>query len=241
MAAQIKVSRYSNFNTGLMLEKISSAAEYELSLAENLSNGKSKRQIAMAGANLLDKYFGLWLDNKARRDPQSFHHVYEWNQVGSKNARLFECKITYSNDAIIEFKLTQSKEPNNDGYVFENKALTMEYGDPVTIAPNDADVLAFEIDGEMIFTPNEVHIENPGGPDVVGSFYKAFEEFMSSEAQSALTTLNFSSTIANSVKNENEKTLRKMSGKSIIIMPTTESNESAQRVVNAVEAISNDL
>jgi hypothetical protein len=38
--------------------------------------------------------------------------------------------------------------------------------------------LAFESDGETIFTPNPVSVDNPGGDYVAGSFEKTIDEFI---------------------------------------------------------------
>lgn len=238
--AAIKPKTYSNIDTGFMPEKIMATAMYHLKTLENIHIGKSKRQIAMAGATIVDKYFGLWLDNKARRDPQRYHHVYEWDKTGDKNARLFDCEITYHGDPIIRFNLKQSKEANKDGYVFSQKAFAMEYGDPVVIEPVDAEVLAFEIDEEVVFHPGPITIQNPGGEEVQGSFYSAVRDYMYGEAGAALEAMNFGGAILRSVDNESNRVLSRMSGHTVI-NPYAEANETAQRVVNTVEVISNDV
>ena len=238
--AAIKTKTYSNIDTGFMPEKIMATAMYHLKTLENIHVGKSKRQIAMAGATIVDKYFGLWLDNKARRDPQVYHHVYEWYQAGDKNARLFDCEITYQVDPIIRFNLKQSKVPNKDGYVFEQKAFAMEYGDPVVIQPVDAEALVFEIEEDVVFHPGPITIQNPGGEGVQGSFYSAVRDYMYGEAGAALEAMNFGGSILKSIDNESNRVLSKMSGYTII-NPDSEANETAQRIVNTVEVISNNV
>jgi len=50
---------------------------------------------------------------------------------------------------------------------------------PVVIKPKKSSVLVFEDNGETVFTKNPVKIDNPGGPNVQGSFSRVFDEFMS--------------------------------------------------------------
>lgn len=238
--APIKTKTYSNIDTGFMPEKIMATAMYHLKTLDNIHHGNAKRQIAMAGANIVDKYFGLWLDNKARRDPQRYHHVYEWNQTGDKNARLFECEITYQGDPIIRFNLKQSKKPNDNGYVFEQKAFAMEYGDPVVIEPVDAEALVFEIGEEVVFHPGPITIQNPGGEEVQGAFYSAVRDYMYGEADAVLEAMNFGRSIVNAIDNESNRVLTKMSGHAII-NPDSEANETAQRIVNTVEVLSDNV
>jgi hypothetical protein len=234
------MARYRNFNTGGMPEKIIASANYHEMIVEKLHSGVTGRQIARSGAGIVDKYFGLWLDNKARRSPEKYHHLYEWGKTGDRNSRLFECKISNNSDPVINFYFKQSTQPNEDGYVFSNKAEVMENGDPVTISPTDSDVLSFEVDGEVIFTPNEVHVDNPGGTEVQGSFQEAFHEFMSYEAERSLDAMGFTSTILNGIKSESDRTLSKMSGDRPI-NPTQESNISSQNIARMIEVIENEL
>lgn len=238
--APIKTTTYSNIDTGFMPEKIMATAMYHLKTLDNIHHGNAKKEIAMAGATIVDKYFGLWLDNKARRDPAKYHHVYEWNQVGDRNARLFDCEITYQGDPIIRFNLKQSKQPNDDGYVFEQKAFAMEYGDPVVIETVDAEALVFEVGEDVIFHPGPITIQNPGGEEVQGSFYSALKDYLAGEATMALEAMNFSQSILKSINNESNRVLSKMSGR-VIINPDAEANETAQRIINTVEVLSNNV
>jgi hypothetical protein len=53
----------------------------------------------------------------------------------------------------------------------------MEEGIPVTIRPKAAQVLAFEDNGETVFTQGPVRVDNPGGTKVQGGFEKVFDMF----------------------------------------------------------------
>jgi hypothetical protein len=54
----------------------------------------------------------------------------------------------------------------------------MEIGSPVTIRPKRAEALRFEVDGEIVYTKNEVVVDNPGGKSR-GEFEKVFDTFFS--------------------------------------------------------------
>jgi hypothetical protein len=119
-----------------------------------------------------------FIDSSARVNPSRLHHVYEWYQTGSPNARLFDINYTISNLGL-SFKstLSQSKSIKDGSRTpFYDKARIMEEGIPVTISPVRAEVLSFEVDGEQIFTKGPVVVENPGG-DTQGGFESAVDQF----------------------------------------------------------------
>ena len=120
-----------------------------------------------------------YVDANARLDPSSLHHVYEWYQTGSPNARLFDIDYTVSNLGL-SFKSTfrQSTSVQRGSTVpFYNKATLMENGISVTITPRKSSVLAFEDEGEQVFTRKPVTVNEPGGSNVQGSYEKIFDEF----------------------------------------------------------------
>lgn len=120
-----------------------------------------------------------YIDSSARLNPYALHHVYEWYQTGSPAARLFDIKYTIVGGGLtMSSTLTQSTSiANGSNTPFYDKARIMEAGIPVTIEPVSAQVLAFEDDGEEVFTRGPVRIENPGGDEVVGSFAATLREF----------------------------------------------------------------
>ena len=67
---------------------------------------------------------GYYIDSKARSNPSSLHHVYEWNRVGDMGARLFSFNVNatkYNISFLGKFRQSKSlsgtsKEP------FYNKA-----------------------------------------------------------------------------------------------------------------------
>jgi hypothetical protein len=121
-----------------------------------------------------------YIDASARSNPRAMHHIYEWMQTGSPEARLYDLNYTVSNLGLsFKSKFTQSQSfSRNSNTPFYDKARIMEQGIPVKIAPVKSDVLVFEVNGETVFTRKEVTVENPGGTEVVGSFERAVDEFM---------------------------------------------------------------
>lgn len=129
----------------------------------------------------IEQALNKYIDAKARMNPEAFHHIYEWGQTGSSNARLFEFKVTPMQTMIkftARFLPSSSISPTSE-IPFKDKAKIMESGVDITIEPKDSETLVFEDDGETIFTRKEITISNPGGSEVVGSFERVVNEFFS--------------------------------------------------------------
>lgn len=125
---------------------------------------------------------GKYIDVKARAYPSKLHHVYEPGNVGNQSMRLFNFTIDASPTQIKiggSF-LPSKKAPMNDGEPFSQKASIMENGIGILISPVNSDVLAFEDEGEMVFTANSIFIEHPGGDEVAGSFGETINDFFES-------------------------------------------------------------
>ena len=124
-----------------------------------------------------------FIDTNARVDPDTLHHVYEWYQTGSPEARLFDIDYIIRGKDGLSFNYTFSQSAsiaNNSKVPFYNKAQIMEKGSPVTIRPKDASVLSFNVDGEQIFTKKPVVVSDPGGAGVEGGFEQAIKTFFDS-------------------------------------------------------------
>ena len=131
-------------------------------------------------AEIITQAFYQYVDSVARLEPDRLHHVYEWGQAGMDSARLFRIESFTGRQSIrfvTEFQQSTSVSPTaNEPFV--DKASIMEEGISITITPDDGGVLAFEgDDGDMVFTPNEVVIDDPGGPGVQGQFRMVVREF----------------------------------------------------------------
>lgn len=161
------------------IKEMNNLVEYSLGFLEGAKSGK-KVFLDNLGKSTIE---GMkeFIDSMARLDPQSLHHIYEWYQTGSPNARLFDIDYTISNLGLsIKSSFRQSESVKQGSTVpFFDKARIMENGIPVTIRPKKSDVLVFDDNGETIFTQNPVKIENPGGTATEGAFERTFDLFMS--------------------------------------------------------------
>lgn len=123
-----------------------------------------------------------FIDSNARLNPEALHHVYEWYQIGSPNARLFNITFSNSNSQMF-FKshFSQSRSVQDGaGVPFSNKAEIMELGKSVVVKPRGQNPLVFEDNGETVFTKTPVTIDSPGGRYVEGSYEQVFNQFFAS-------------------------------------------------------------
>lgn len=152
---------------------------YSEGFLEGAQKGK-KRFFTNLGKMMVESA-KMFVDSSARVNPIMLHHVYEWQRTGSPDARLFDIKYAV-NEAGLSFNYTFSQSKSikqGSNQPFYDKARIMEEGLPVTISPVNSDVLAFTVDGEEIFTKNDVVLNNPGGDAVQGSFEKVYSQFFS--------------------------------------------------------------
>ena len=133
-----------------------------------------------------------FIDTNARVSPETLHHVYEWYQTGSPEARLFDIDyiVTGNNGLSFNYTFSQSSSySKNSAVPFYDKAEIMERGVPVTIRPKQASALSFNVDGEQVFTKKPIVVENPGGANVEGGFERIIKTFFDSYfTQAFLTT-----------------------------------------------------
>lgn len=124
-----------------------------------------------------------FIDTNARVDPDTLHHVYEWYQTGSPEARLFDIDYIVHGKNGLSFNYTFSQSnsfSNNSNVPFYNKAQIMENGIPVTIKPRSGGVLSFNDNGEQIFTKKPIVVSSPGGEGVEGGFEQTIKTFFNS-------------------------------------------------------------
>jgi hypothetical protein len=165
-------------NTKSFTKQMNNIVNYSFGFLDGVEKGKSVF-LNNLGHGVLTALYD-YIDASARSNPRAMHHIYEWMQTGSPEARLYDLNYTVSNLGLsFKSKFTQSQSfSRNSNTPFYDKARIMEQGIPVKIAPVKSDVLVFEANGETVFTRKEVTVENPGGTEVVGSFERAVDEFM---------------------------------------------------------------
>ncbi len=150
---------------------------YSIGFLEGVQRGKTifLKTLGMETVELMKEF----IDSNARVNPQMLHHVYEWTMTGSPEARLYDISYTTSNLGLsFKSSFSQSKSIKDGSRTpFYDKARIMEEGIPVTIRPKVSQVLAFEDNGETVFTRGPVQVLNPGGTEVEGGFEKVFDMF----------------------------------------------------------------
>ena len=158
-------------------KQIDNIIKYSSGFLDGVQKGKTSFLKTLGQATITS--MAQYVDAQARSNPSALHHIYEWNRVGSPSARLFDLQYTISNLGLsIGGTFSQSRTVKDDSNVpFYDKAKIMEKGIPVTITPKKR-VLAFEVGGNTVFTPNSVTVNNPGGNEVQGSFENTIDEFI---------------------------------------------------------------
>lgn len=164
------------FNSKTFKKDMNNIMNYSFGFLEGAKRGKTA-MYASLGPQIAE-YASQFVDANARISPDLLHHIYEWDQVGSPNSRLFDIDFTVSNIGLtFKTSLRQSKSIKEGSNVpFYDKARIMEDGVSVIIKPRKAKVLAFDIDGQEVFTPNPVVVANPGG-QTRGQFENVINNF----------------------------------------------------------------
>ena len=158
-------------------KQLDNIIKYSSGFLDGVQKGKTSFLKTLGQATITS--MAQYVDAQARSNPSALHHIYEWNRAGSPSARLFDLQYTISNLGLsIGGTFSQSRTVKDDSNVpFYDKAKIMENGIPVTITPKKR-VLAFEVGGRTVFTPNSVTVNNPGGNEVQGSFENTVDEFI---------------------------------------------------------------
>jgi hypothetical protein len=157
-------------------KEINNIMQYSTGFLEGVERGKSALYIGLAPK--IAEMASQFIDVNARMSPELLHHVYEWEKVGSPEARLFDIdyKITGVGITFTSSLKQSSSIKNGSNVPFYNKAKIMEEGVAVTIRPKKASVLRFEVDGQEVYTSREVRVDNPGG-QTKGQFNNVINNF----------------------------------------------------------------
>lgn len=165
------------FASSQFKKEMNNIVDYSIGFLEGIQRGKTVflKTVGLETVELMKEF----IDSNARVNPEMLHHIYEWNQTGSPSARLYDISYTTSNLGLsFRSSFSQSTSIKNGSRTpFYDKARIMEEGIPVTIRPRIAQTLAFEDNGETIFTKGPVMVDNPGGTEVEGGFERVFDMF----------------------------------------------------------------
>lgn len=164
------------YNNKQFIKEMNNIINYSVGFIDGIGRGKNAMYSTLGPQ--IAELASQFVDANARVSPQLLHHVYEWQQTGSPQARLFDIDFTVSKLGITfktSFKQSTSIKDGSN-VPFYNKATIMENGIGVTIKPKKAQALRFEIDGQEIYTSREVFVENPGG-ETKGQFENVISNF----------------------------------------------------------------
>jgi hypothetical protein len=169
----------SKVSTKSFVNDINNIIEYSLGFLDGVQKGKPQF-LKSLGAETLEM-LKQFIDSSARTDPELLAHMYEWNMVGDQSSRLYDLDFSVSGTGLtFSSGFRQSSSIKSGSNVpFYDKARIMEYGIPVKITPRKADVLAFNVDGQDVFTKNPVLVDTPGGQYAKGGFEKTVDQFFS--------------------------------------------------------------
>ena len=204
------------FDDSTFFRELTNITKYAEGFVEGAVSGK-KEFLDNLGKSVIES-LKEFIDLNARVDPQSLHHVYEWQQVGQEAGRLFDINYLVSGAGIsVNGTLRQSQSTAPGANVpFYDKAKIMENGIPVTIRPRYSQVLMFEENGEKVFTKKEVHIDRPGGSSVQGSFEKTFDSFFNTYfSQSFLSSSGLRKYLENPIAFKTNLNAAKNGGRSL--------------------------
>ena len=188
--------------------------EYSFGYLDGVHAGKVQffNNLGLNISEMLQKY----IDSNARVNPVALHHIYEWYQVGSPNARLYDIKHTVSNNGLTFITNFKQSSSIKDGsrVPFENKAKVMELGQPVVIKPINGETLRFEVGGQVVYTKRPVVVQNPGG-NTQGQFENVWDMFFGRYfTQAFLRSSGISQYLENPMLYKKNLTKGKKSGRS---------------------------
>lgn len=204
-----------NLDSRQFARDMNNIINYSMGFLDGVKNGK-KVFLDNLGASTID-LMKQYIDTNARVNPEMLHHIYEWNRTGSPDARLYDLDYSVGTAGLsIRSSFRQSTSFQDGSKTpFYDKARIMEYGIPVTIKPKNAKVLAFNVDGEEVFTPNQVTVLNPGGQLVEGGFEKIFESFFQYFSQAFLQSSGLTKYLENPVAYKQNLQKGKTGGRSV--------------------------
>lgn len=204
------------FDSDQFVKDINNIVKYSVGFLDGVQKGRVGLLDNLAKTSI--EALKEFIDSNARVDPEMLAHMYEWNQSGSPDARLYDLDYTIVGPGLTvnsTFRQSQSvKEGSTEP--FYDKARIMEYGIPVRIAPKKSSVLAFESNGEMVFTKNPVRVSNPGGQAAQGGYQEVFHNFFDKYfTQSFMISSGIFSHLQNPIDYKNNLQAGKTGGRSI--------------------------
>jgi hypothetical protein len=188
------------YNSKKFKKEMNNIMKYSVGFLDGVQKGKTPflKSLGVDAVEIMKQF----VDSNARVNPAMLHHIYEWNRTGSPAARLYDINFTVSNIGLSFKSSFRQSESIQDGSKtpFYDKARIIENGLSVVIKPKTSEVLAFEEDGEMVFTKKAIRVANPGGVEAQGGFEKTMDLFFNKYfSQSFLRTSGVAQYLENPV------------------------------------------
>lgn len=180
---------------------------------KELSSPKILEELANAvftiSANAFVKAMGI----EAKGNSKAYHHIYEWNKLGSASGRLFFLyrESNANGSLVIKPGFIKSKtavpispellSPGKTGkfvasrHIFRDKASVMESGRPIIYRASKAIPMADNGQIRFIAAGTIIKNYNPGGKQVKGSFEKFYNYWFTSKVSSVINSTHISSAI----------------------------------------------
>jgi hypothetical protein len=203
------------YNSKKFKKEMNNIMKYSVGFLDGVQKGKTPflRSLGVDAVEIMKQF----VDSNARVNPSMLHHIYEWNRTGSPAARLYDINFTVSNIGLSFKSSFRQSESIQDGSKtpFYDKARIIENGLSVVIKPRTSEVLAFEEDGEMVFTKKPIRVSNPGGVEAQGGFEQTMDLFFNKYfSQSFLRTSGVAQYLENPVVYKNNLRAGKARGRS---------------------------
>lgn len=169
--------------------EVSSLTGFLTTLSAQIETDANMGPVLNYAHSELSRKFDAYMSAVAPASPKSFHHVYEWNNVGNPQAQLWTNVLRgRGNNKYASFEFRAStlpvpvhqgeKKPFRQVHRFIYKAMIMEYNIAVTVKRKRAKMLAFPgNNGKIVFTKGPIMIENPGGQATTGAFTAAWTDW----------------------------------------------------------------
>jgi hypothetical protein len=188
------------YNSKKFKKEMNNIMKYSVGFLDGVQKGKTPflKSLGVDAVEIMKQF----VDSNARVNPSMLHHIYEWNRTGSPGARLYDINFTVSNIGLSFKSSFRQSESIQDGSKtpFYDKARIIENGLSVVIKPRSSEVLAFEEDGEMVFTKKPIRVSNPGGVEAQGGFEQTMDLFFNKYfSQSFLRTSGVAQYLENPV------------------------------------------
>lgn len=173
---------------------------------KELSNKAVLEELANAVFTLSAQSFVKAMNIEAKGNPQTYHHIYEWNKVGLSSGRLFFLykESNAGGKLIIKPGFIKSKtkvpvapellSPGRTGktvasrHIFKDKASIMESGKPIIYRTSKPTPIPGGGKLSFVAAGTVIRNYNPGGKKVKGSFEKFYNNWFSSKVNSVINS-----------------------------------------------------